>query len=114
MCIRDSYNTVKTLVAILNIKGFQALGAASGKEALEILSQNQISVVLSDVKMPEMNGVELYRAICKTHPSVGVLMMTAYASGHLILEGLTEGIETVLNKPLDIDNLITILHAYPA
>ena len=59
--------------------------------------------------MPEMNGVELYRAIRDNYPSIIVLMMTAYASGDLILQGMAEGIKTILTKPLDIDNLLTML-----
>ena len=59
-----------------------------------------------------MNGIELYRRIQKSFTSLPVILMTAYAHTELIEEGIDEGIENVLTKPLDIDALLEILHAY--
>jgi CheY-like chemotaxis protein len=97
-----------TLVDILNIKGFEVYAAQSGAEALEILREHAVDILLTDVKMPDMNGVELYREARKIYPNLTTFLMTAYAADGIIQQGMAEGIRTVLNKPLNIDFLLTL------
>lgn len=59
--------------------------------------------------MPNMNGVELYRETRKIKPNLTAILMTAYASEDNIQQGMTEGIKTVLTKPVDINFLLSIL-----
>jgi len=59
--------------------------------------------------MPDMNGVDLYRATQKSHPDLLTFLMTAYAADDIIQDGLKEGIKTVLTKPLDINFLLMLL-----
>jgi YesN/AraC family two-component response regulator len=66
-------------------------------------------VLLTDVIMPGMNGVELFRATRKSHPQLITIFMTAYAADDLIQQGMQEGIKTVLNKPVDMDFLMNLL-----
>jgi CheY-like chemotaxis protein len=61
---------------------------------------------LSDIRLPDINGVELYKAIKKIHPELPVMLMTAYSTDTLVNEGLAEGIVVVLTKPLDIPELL--------
>ena len=85
--------------------------AYSGAEALEILRGDRIDILLTDVKMPDMNGVELYRETKKTHPALTNILMTAYAADDIIQQGMAEGIKTVLTKPVDIDLLLSLFSA---
>ena len=65
--------------------------------------------VLSDIKMPEMNGVELHRLLREIRPGLPVVLMTAYAADELIRRGMDDGVAGVLDKPLDINHLLGFL-----
>ena len=92
----------KTLVDILQVNGFQAVAAFSAKGAMKQVSRRAFGCVLSDIKMPGMDGVELFRKIKTKHPDLPVVLMTAFASDDLIQEGLDAGAIAVLMKPIDI------------
>ena len=112
LVVDDNPSMAKTLADILNLKGFEVYAAYSGAQALEVLQNQVIDILLTDVKMPDMDGVALYRATRKTHPNLTTILMTAYAADDIIQQGMAEGIKTVLNKPLDIDFLITLFSAF--
>jgi CheY-like chemotaxis protein len=112
LVVDDEPAVATTLADILEAKGFKVYAANSGAEALEILSVHLIDILLTDVRMPDMNGVTLYREVRKKYPQVITYLMTAYAADDLIQQGMKEGIKTVLTKPLDIDLLIALFTAY--
>lgn len=106
LVVDDDLMMARTLVDILRVKGYRAEAAHSGAEALERVEQGPFDCVLSDVKMPKVNGVELYRAIKARRPDLAVVLMTAYSADKLVQEGLEEGIVACLTKPLDINLLL--------
>ncbi len=106
LVVDDDRRMVKTLVDILKVKGHEAEGANSGYEAQEKLAKRNFDCVLADIKMPQMNGVELYRAIEATQPDLPVVLMTAYFTDKLVDEGLADGAIASLTKPLDINLLL--------
>ena len=106
LVVDDDRRMAKTLTDILKIKGYEALSVHSGNEALEKMEEALFDCVISDIKMPNVNGVELYRAIKAKQPQLLVVLMTAYSSDSLVEEGLEEGAIAVLNKPLDIALLL--------
>lgn len=106
LIVDDKRSLCQSLGAILTHSGHQVQTAASGEEALEKFEAQHFECVLSDIRMPGMNGVELSRAIRKRQPGTVVILMTAYTTDSLIAEGIDEGALMVLNKPLDIDKLI--------
>ncbi|MCK5587590.1 MAG: response regulator, partial [Candidatus Lokiarchaeota archaeon] len=65
--------------------------------------------IFMDIKMPLMNGVDTYKRIKKIRPDTVVMMMTAYAVEDLVQEALKEGAYGVLYKPLDIENVLTLI-----
>ncbi|HDZ28169.1 hypothetical protein LCGC14_0688650 [marine sediment metagenome] len=107
LVVDDDRRMVKTLVDILNVKGCKAEGANSGYEAQEKLAERNFDCVLADLKMPQMNGVELHRAIKATQPNLPVVLMTAYFTDQLVEEGLEDGAIASLTKPLDINLLLS-------
>ena len=112
LVVDDHPSMTQTLTDILSVKGFEVHAAYSGAEALEILQEHPVHILLTDVRMPDMNGVELCRAARKTQPNLIVMLMTAYAADDIIEKGFSEGIKTVLTKPLDINLLLSIFSAY--
>jgi len=82
--------------------------AFSGNEALKRLKENEkIEVVILDVKMPGMDGIETLQEIRKRHPLVEVIMLTGHATVESAIDGMKWGAFDYLMKPCDIDNLIS-------
>jgi DNA-binding NtrC family response regulator len=109
LIVDDDWPMAKTLVDVLNIKGYQADAASSGPEALEMMGEDKYDCVLTDIKMPEVNGVDLLRAIKALRPHMPVVFMTAYAAHSLMNEGFREGAIASFVKPLDINLLLWFL-----
>jgi CheY-like chemotaxis protein len=109
LIVDDDRRMTSTLADILFIQGHETVQAHSGVEALQVLQGDLFDCVLTDVKMPGMNGVELYRELHKNLPGLPVVLMTAYAADDLLRSGLEEGALGVLNKPLDLQQLLSFL-----
>jgi len=107
LIVDDDRRMAKTLADICRVKGYVAEIAHSGPEALEKLDKVSFDCVLSDIRMPRVNGVELYRAIKARQPDLPVVLMTAYSADSLVQEGLEEGAIAALTKPLDIGLLLS-------
>ena len=107
LIVDDDQRMARTLKDILEVKGYEADVAHSGPEALEKVAETHFDCLLTDIKMPEVNGVELYRAIKESHPDLPVVLMTAYSHDKLVKDGLEEGAIAALTKPLDINALIS-------
>jgi len=107
LIVDDDRRMVKTLVDILNTKGYEAEAAYSGHEALDMVKEGLFECVLADIKMPVMNGVELYKGIKEENPDLPVVMMTAYSTDRVVKEGIEQGAIATLIKPLDINALLS-------
>ncbi len=112
LVVDDNPDMATVLADILGARGFTVHAATSGAEALEIMREHPVDILLTDVKMPEMNGLELYRLTRKPYPKLITIFMTAYAADDLIRQGMVEGIKTVLTKPVDIKFLFLLFSAH--
>ncbi|OQX52363.1 MAG: hypothetical protein B5M53_08770 [Candidatus Cloacimonas sp. 4484_209] len=72
--IRDMFSQ------IIKLRGYTAYTAENGKKALEILSKNRVNIVLADMKMPEMDGMQLLKEVKKKYPELDVIVITGYGS----------------------------------
>jgi DNA-binding NtrC family response regulator len=102
----DDHNMTRILATIWRRAGYKVEIARSGSEALDKLSEERFDCVLSDFKMPGLNGIELCRMIQAGQPDLPIVLMTAYSDDVLIQEGLAAGALAVLTKPLDIERLL--------
>jgi len=115
LIVDDDHLMAKTLTDIFRIKGYLSEAAYSGAEALEKIktveteAQDRFDCVLTDIRMPEMSGNELHRAIRAIDPELPVVFMTAYAADETIKEGLEDGAITWLTKPLNIHLVLNFL-----
>jgi len=87
------------LEKILKREGYQVVAAGDGIEALDILRRQQISLVISDMKMPRMNGLQLLKRIKADYPEVRVIIMTAYGDTYTIKDALLLGADEYITKP---------------
>jgi CheY-like chemotaxis protein len=111
LVVDDNPPMAKTLTDILILKGYVVYTAYSGAKALEILKRHTVHIMVTDVIMPDMDGVALYRQVKKTYPQLITFLMTAYAADEIIQQGIAEGIKTVLTKPVDINLLLNLVMA---
>lgn len=109
LVVDDEPNMRKTLADILQDEGHQVSTASSGEEAVELCSKERYDVVLMDVRMPGMNGVEAFRKIRLHQDNVRVIMMSAYSVDELKEVALDEGAIAFLPKPLDIERIIKLI-----
>jgi DNA-binding NtrC family response regulator len=93
----------------LEAEGFIAVDAASGLEALEILAKDEISVLITDLIMPEMGGVELIRKARERNPGLPVLVITANDSSSLAQSATDAGALRTFNKPIPFQELVGAL-----
>lgn len=89
---------------------FDVLTAANGLEALKILDSQKIDLLVTDVKMPEMDGLELLAHMVSNHPNVPVIIMTAFATREMEDRATNMGTFKFLEKPLDFHMLLEKIH----
>ena len=106
LLVDDEERFLATTQKLLTKKGYDVSTANSGSKALELLDQKTIHVVILDVKMPGMDGIETLKAIKKQHPMVEVIMLTGHATVESAIQGLKSGASDYLMKPADIDDLV--------
>ena len=109
LIVDDDATGVETLSNVLEIKGYKVEAAYGGMEALEKVKRINFDFILLDLKLPDINGVEIFRKIKKVKDQVKVVIITAYSLPHLIQEARKEGALAILTKPLNIDELLSLL-----
>ncbi len=107
MLVDDEERFLQTTQKMLQKKGHEALTATSGDECLKKLDEELVHVVILDVKMPGMDGVETLKHIKQKHPLVEVIMLTGHATAESAVEGLKLGATDYLTKPTSIEDLIS-------
>ncbi len=106
LLVDDEASFVETLSKRLVLRRLEVVTAASAEDALAVLDREQIDVVVLDVRMPGIGGIEATRMIRKTHPAVEVILLTGHASLEASMEGMTMGAFDYLLKPVSIDELL--------
>lgn len=109
LIVDDNEDLCDNLVDILEDRGYRAVAVPDGPQAIALVEGTSFDVILMDVKMPVMNGVETYKRIKHIRPQAVVIMMTAYSVEELVQEALAEGAYAVLYKPLDIDRVVELI-----
>ena len=106
LLVDDEARFVETLSKRLTARGFDVEGALGGPQALELLDARPFDVVLLDVWMPGMDGLEVLKAIRRLHPSVKVILVSGNASINAAIEGMRLGAVDYLLKPVEIDDIL--------
>jgi CheY-like chemotaxis protein len=109
LIVDDDAGMADTMGDILEAKGYRVKIASDGPKALACLQAEPFDVVFLDIKMPEMDGVEVLQRMKHMCPGTPAVMMTAYAVPDLIAQAEREGALTVLTKPLPLDRVLKFL-----
>ena len=107
LIVDDDPGQRSLLDSFLRSQGFDTLTAASGEEALATLGAGGISMMISDVRMPGLSGLETMRRARKDHAVLPILLVTAYADIREAVGAMRDGALNYLAKPIDLDELLT-------
>lgn len=106
LLIDDEVGYVNVLSNRLAKRNFQVGKATSGAEAFQILRQRDFDVAVLDLKMEEMDGIEILKILKKMAPELVVIMLTGHGSAEAAQEGINQGAYDYLTKPCELDELI--------
>jgi two-component system NtrC family response regulator len=105
LVVDDERNYLFVLEDLLADEGYKVVTASSGNEALEKLKEDQIDAVLSDIKMPGMNGIEFLERVVAIDPGLPVILMTAFAEVDQAVLAMKKGAIDHIQKPFDNDDI---------
>ncbi|MBV6497359.1 MAG: Fis family transcriptional regulator [Acidobacteria bacterium] len=109
LIVDDEQSYRQLLTHVFELDGHSVRTARNGREGLEALESEPADVVVSDVKMPDMTGIEMLRAIRETQPDLGLILMTAFSSVENAREAFKLGAEDFIEKPFDVEELKLIV-----
>jgi two-component system, OmpR family, response regulator len=105
LLVEDDDDNRELMAEVLAASGFEVVSASSGQEGLKSLAEHSVDVVVTDVGMPGMGGLELAKASKQIAPSVPVVIVTGWAERDDIAEARGKHVDAVLIKPVDPDAL---------
>jgi len=107
--VDDEEEICRVLTEILTVGGFKAVAARSGREALALVEREAPDLILLDLVMPEMDGIETLRRIRERAGEVKVVILTGYGTAQRAREALALGVREFVGKPFDLDRLLRIV-----
>ncbi|NTV11343.1 MAG: response regulator, partial [Zoogloea sp.] len=113
LCVDDEANILSSLRRLFRPHGYRVLTAGSGAEGLEVLAREAVDLVISDMRMPEMDGAQFLAQVRARHPDVVRLLLTGYADMQSTVAAINEGrITRYIAKPWNEDEvLLTVREA---
>ncbi len=109
LVVDDEENARIGLTRLLSREGFIVDSVSNGFEALNYLRQQEVNLIVTDINMPEMNGITFLKELNKSFPKSNVIMITAYGGVESYIEAMNLGAFEYINKPVKIEELKSIL-----
>ncbi len=106
----DNLTTLKTLSAGLEEMGYQVTTAADGREALALIKEQPVNVVIADIKLPDISGLEILEVTKELYPEAAVIMITGHASIETAVDAINAGAYAYILKPVAMNELETIIN----
>ena len=110
LVVDDNDNIRETLTILPSRRGYRCKSAVNGREAMEKVAQGHFDVVITDVNMPEMDGITLTRELALRFSELPVMIMTGQLDEHCRKSALLAGAREVLRKPFEISEFMLRLH----
>lgn len=110
LLVDDEAELIFTMAERLTLRGLAAVAATTGDDALRLLKEKAFDIVVLDVKMPGISGIDLLTKIRELHPRTKIILQTGRASQKESEEALRKGAFDYLVKPVNIDKLIEKMH----
>jgi signal transduction histidine kinase len=110
LIVDDDESSHRSLTLIFGRKGYETETAGTGREAIEKAQRRFFNLALLDIKLPDMQGLELLAPLKHLHPDMLVIMVTAYASTKTAIRAMNEGASAYITKPLDMDEVLATVN----
>ncbi|NRA24384.1 MAG: sigma-54-dependent Fis family transcriptional regulator [Oleispira sp.] len=114
LVVEDDPNLREAIVDSLMLKGYQVQDVCNGVDAVKVLAQSSQDIVLSDINMPQMDGLQLLAHVKKHQPWLPMILMTAYGDVGQAVKAMQLGANDYLMKPFEVQELLSILNKYQA
>ena len=109
LVVDDEEMLRKVIHKILTKEGYDVHLASSGTEALEMLLREEIDLVITDVKMPEMDGFDLLKQMKENYPKLGIIVMTAFGDAYTVRDALMLGADEYITKPFKSYEIVMVV-----
>jgi two-component system, NtrC family, response regulator len=109
LVVDDEANYLTVMEALLEEAGYEVLTALSGPEALKVVAQSDVDVVLTDMKMPKMSGIELLDELKRLYPDIPVILMTAFGTVEKAVEAMKKGAFDYILKPFKNEEILVTI-----
>jgi len=111
LIVDDEQDTLDYLSYVLPKRGYEVVAVDNGFDALQIIRERQIDLVLSDIAMPDMDGYDLYSQIRNFDDTIPIIMMTGfgYDPNHVLVKAKKDGLHDIIFKPFEIDDLVHVI-----
>lgn len=110
LLVDDEENARIALSRLLSREGYIVDAVSNGFEALNHLREHDVNLIVTDINMPEMDGITFLREVNKSFPGSNIIMITAYGGVESYIEAINLGAFEYINKPVKIEELKSILH----
>lgn len=111
LIVDDEIDLLETLGDIFESKGYNVTMVEDGNKALELLRKKYFDIILMDLKMPGISGVESFKEVKNLHPSAAIIMMTAGSVREEIKEAMGSGVDAVVDKPFNVKKLVATIES---
>lgn len=109
LIVDDDKDIVSIVKTILSGRGWDIMAAYSGREALEAVTSRKPDIILLDIMMPEMNGIEVLKRLKKIDADARIIMITAFGDVESYLDSMELGAYEYINKPFETDELLEMI-----
>jgi DNA-binding NtrC family response regulator len=112
LIVDESFTDRETLKATLEERGYSVVTASTGAEALARVKEKRFDIIFLDVRLPDIDGVQLFEQVKAIDPGVAVIMMTGYSEEELVKRAISEGAYTCIYKPfnLNLDKILSLVN----
>ena len=108
LIVDDEQNTLEGLKQILKQEGYEVFTALSAEGGIDVLKTQDIDLVITDLMLPGIDGMELARKVIKEYEGTQVMIITAHGSVKSAVEAMKEGVYNYVTKPVNIDELLLV------
>lgn len=109
LLVDDEVNILSGLSMAMSDEGYNVLTATNGKEAWGLINENNVDLVITDLRMPEMSGDELIKKVSSAYPTLPVIVLTGHGTIETAVETMREGAIDFFTKPVDLDKLLLVV-----
>ena len=112
LIVDDEQNVRQLIGKVLEKEGYEISYACDGREGLDIFHKKNIDLIISDIKMPEMSGIEFLHEVKKQEPDIDFILITAFATMETAIEAIKNGAQDYVTKPFDIKEIVDAVKKY--